>query len=271
VNPIKPATIDTVARLMNEAGLNGREIVEALNAYNAAIKPVSDALLQGVQRELRGSNWGETRIAQVITAIASGSAEQAELKMLREQVSRLEERQQVLLKQIADLSQSVPLESEVATALEQRGALVAEVGTLKARIVELEREIAWRVEDKKQLMGNLAELDKTIATLRAAQGNAIPDEIKDRFIAIHKAWFGVAGAMTPELMAGERASYDSLAVELDKIRTRERGLLEHVQSMLSAVTRSMEKNAEAEDASRAAEESIGAIAAFIVGKENSNG
>jgi predicted nuclease with TOPRIM domain len=52
--------------------------------------------------------------------------------------AQLHTRRDELLAMVAQLSQTVPLDSEVAEALNQRGALLAEVGTLKARIAELE-------------------------------------------------------------------------------------------------------------------------------------
>lgn len=55
-----------------------------------------------------------------------------------EEIMQLTARRDGLLEIVAKLSQTVPLESEVAEALNQRGALLAEVGTLKARIAELE-------------------------------------------------------------------------------------------------------------------------------------
>lgn len=48
-------------------------------------------------------------------------------------------RRDELLATIAKLSQTVPLESEVAEALDQRGKLVAEIGTLRAALIEAEQ------------------------------------------------------------------------------------------------------------------------------------
>jgi hypothetical protein len=56
----------------------------------------------------------------------------------RESIDNLTKRRDELLALVANLSQTVPLESEVAEALNQRGALLAEVGSLKARVVELQ-------------------------------------------------------------------------------------------------------------------------------------
>lgn len=67
---------------------------------------------------------------------------QSEWSAAGEQVQALEKRRDELLQMVANLSQTVPLESEVSEALNQRGALLAEVGTLKARIVELENQLA---------------------------------------------------------------------------------------------------------------------------------
>jgi len=59
-----------------------------------------------------------------------------------EEIAKLEKRRDELLQMVANLSQSVPLDSEVSEALNQRGALVAEVGTLRARVTELEKQLA---------------------------------------------------------------------------------------------------------------------------------
>jgi len=59
-----------------------------------------------------------------------------------EENKKLTVRRDELLAMVAKLSQTVPLDSEVAEALTQRGTLLAEVGTLKARVVELESMLA---------------------------------------------------------------------------------------------------------------------------------
>jgi len=64
-----------------------------------------------------------------------------EVRRLREQNDGLMKRRDELLTMVANLSQTVPLESEVAEALNQRGALMAEIGTLKSRLAELERRV----------------------------------------------------------------------------------------------------------------------------------
>ncbi len=60
------------------------------------------------------------------------------------ETGKLEARRDELLAMVAKLSQTVPLESEVAEALDQRGALLAEVGTLRARVTELEARLNAR-------------------------------------------------------------------------------------------------------------------------------
>jgi hypothetical protein len=57
-------------------------------------------------------------------------------------------RRDELLAMVANLSQTVPLESEVAEALNQRGALLAEIGTLKATIAEHEPLFAQALNDR---------------------------------------------------------------------------------------------------------------------------
>jgi hypothetical protein len=56
-------------------------------------------------------------------------------------IERLEVRQQELLELVARLSQSTPLASEMEGWESARRALVAEVGTLRARVAELERRM----------------------------------------------------------------------------------------------------------------------------------
>lgn len=69
----------------------------------------------------------------------------AEFRTGDDRVAELEARQAEHLELIRKLSQTVPLESEIAEALEQRGALLAEIGTLRAKNAELERRVAgWR-------------------------------------------------------------------------------------------------------------------------------
>lgn len=58
-----------------------------------------------------------------------------------EEIERLKTRRDELLATIVRISQETPLPEEVAEALNQRGALVAEVGTLRARVAELERQL----------------------------------------------------------------------------------------------------------------------------------
>lgn len=76
----------------------------------------------------RNDGWSEDDI--VAECHQKLDAMVAELAQLRE----ARERHLALIRKI---SQTVPLESEAAGALEQRGALLAEIGTLKAKIEEL--------------------------------------------------------------------------------------------------------------------------------------
>lgn len=58
-----------------------------------------------------------------------------------EERDRLATRRDELLALVASISQSTPLDEEVKGALNQRGALLAEVGTLRARVADLERQL----------------------------------------------------------------------------------------------------------------------------------
>lgn len=80
---------------------------------------------------------------------------------LRVDNTTLTTRRDELLAVIAKLSQTVPLESEVAEALNQRGALLAEVGTLRARLAELERPVEKPVEKKEPYVDMRTEYDGT--------------------------------------------------------------------------------------------------------------
>lgn len=68
-------------------------------------------------------------------------------------VVALETRQQELLDLVARLSQSTPLASELEGWESARRALVAEVGTLRARVAELERKVSesqrWFVDGRR--------------------------------------------------------------------------------------------------------------------------
>lgn len=59
---------------------------------------------------------------------------------VRAENERLRIRRDELLALVANISQTVPLESEVSEALNQRGALLAEVGTLRNQLATAERE-----------------------------------------------------------------------------------------------------------------------------------
>lgn len=58
----------------------------------------------------------------------------------RQTVSELRERQQELLSTIVRVTNETPFSDEAKDALAQRGAMLAEIGTLKARVQELENE-----------------------------------------------------------------------------------------------------------------------------------
>ena len=61
----------------------------------------------------------------------------------RDRAIRAEKRNTELNALVVKISQETPLSEEVAGALAQRGKLVAEVGTLRARVAELERTVKF--------------------------------------------------------------------------------------------------------------------------------
>lgn len=81
--------------------------------------------------------WQERVLSSIRTDVQPPCAGCDALKAL---VVDLDERQQKHLELIRRLSQETPLLSEAEGWTSQRAALVAEVGTLKARVAELERE-----------------------------------------------------------------------------------------------------------------------------------
>lgn len=93
-------------------------------------------------------------------------AADADIHALINRIRYLEARQESHLATIRSLSQSVPLDSEISEALNQRGALLAEIGTLKAaadsgararRACEAEVATLTASHPKCSLCGNPAE------------------------------------------------------------------------------------------------------------------
>lgn len=86
-------------------------------SFGCAVQPVAEYIAQ-LERDLAWtqSEWGTAG----------------------EEIQKLEKRRDELLEMVAKLSQTVPLESEVGEALNQRGALLAEIGTLRARLAKYE-------------------------------------------------------------------------------------------------------------------------------------
>jgi len=93
---------------------------------------------EALEDDKRATN--EVEIATVVAA-----SERVQRALIREpklaaEVVRLTERQQELLRLVANISQSAPLESEVQEALAQRGALLAKIGTLTSDRDQLQAE-----------------------------------------------------------------------------------------------------------------------------------
>lgn len=85
-------------------------------------------LFDGALGELDAARQAHADAAEVLVQVAA-------------ERDRLEERRDVLLALVADISQSAPLPSELEGWEAQRAALVAEVGTLRAALAEAERAL----------------------------------------------------------------------------------------------------------------------------------
>jgi len=103
-------------------------------------------------------------------------------------------RRDELLEMVAKLSQSVPLDSEVGEALNQRGVLLAEVGTLKAAIAEHEPLFQQALTDRQFLDDVLAGIGPFMprATKRTVSGviggvKTLYEAIKELQRGIHTA------------------------------------------------------------------------------------
>jgi hypothetical protein len=99
-----------------------------------------------LERDLAWTRGEWTAAGNEIAALTKHQEEMA--STYAQEITKLETRRDELLAMVAKLSQAVPLESEVAEALNQRGALLAEIGTLKATIAEHELLFAQALNDR---------------------------------------------------------------------------------------------------------------------------
>lgn len=158
----------------------------------------------------------------------------SENKALTDKVSHLEERQLEHLKLINSLSQSVPLESEVREALDQRGTLLAEIGTLRSQLQEA------KASDEGHGNARMSEFYeyKTRRNEQHAAYDALHAKVadlekqiifhKDRSVALHKVWFGIPGAFTPEMLAVEHERMAMALNESKEAKARAAALLARV-------------------------------------------
>ena len=118
-------------------------------------------------------------------------AEQEKIQKLERDVAALETRRDELLALVAKLSQTVPLESEVGEALQQRGVLLAEVGTLKATITEHDSLFQQALTDRQFIEDVLAGVGPFMprATKRTVSG--IVGGVKTLYEAVKELQRGI--------------------------------------------------------------------------------
>lgn len=138
-------------------------ISQELDAAHLAGATLTVQLANALREQHRIEDEYETKIDEICAAFDDALARAREARErafgdrdahsercveLAEQVSDLEqqnvaltERQQTHLRMIANLSQSTPLAEELQGWEGQRAALIAEIGTLRAKLVEAERRV----------------------------------------------------------------------------------------------------------------------------------
>lgn len=85
---------------------------------------------------------------------------------------RLLARQQELLATIVRVTNETPFSDEAKDALEQRGKLVAEIGTLKSKTAELEAEIDRMGAEAARYVGVEGFIERMAGRLKRARDNA---------------------------------------------------------------------------------------------------
>jgi hypothetical protein len=171
------------------------QLIEERDFRETQINDIADAL--GDESEWSSCN------DRAENAHTRAQAMAVEVERLRADNAALTARRDELLATIARISQSEPLPDEVQHALSRQGALLAEVGTLRARIAELEGERAIAaaiVRAAREL-----RVDDEIEAM-AGGGILVGDErLRSRLLALYAAVDGdaaqplhVPGVHTPD-------------------------------------------------------------------------
>lgn len=127
--------------------------IETLTRQNARCGTVCEELMEQLDLANKNSNayrdahMAYQRWASKLAPEAVGDAEKREaIGATNAEVQRLTTRRDELLALVARISQEEPLPDEVQNALDQRGALLAEVGTLRAKVAATHREANMLIE-----------------------------------------------------------------------------------------------------------------------------
>lgn len=102
-----------------------------------------------------------------------GKLIEVDLTEAHREIDRLNARVQILLSNIWRISQTTPLAEEASEALEQRGKLLAEIGTERARVDELLRQRERNALDMDAVSARLKIAEEMRDTLRRKLGTVI--------------------------------------------------------------------------------------------------
>jgi uncharacterized coiled-coil DUF342 family protein len=153
------------------------------------------------------------------------AARDAALDACAARIAKLLARRDALLATVARISQETPLPDEVRNALEQRGALLAEVGTLRAEVTAVRREASMLIEGLHDVTADRDHWRRTAET--EIDGRSADLEEIARLTEERDAWQRAAERM--------RAVYDAAGEAWDAGATQEgRAMCKLYQAVLDA-------------------------------------
>lgn len=148
------------------------------------------------------------------------AASRTALPAALDEIERLAARQSELLALVASISQTVPLES-----LAQRGALLAEVGTLRAQVEQLRRDHAFEAKrgDMYKAARNAAMttmFDKSDAVDALTKRLAAAEQERDELRALSNARLAAIGTLNQdrELLKERVAALEAVLAEVQHQR-----------------------------------------------------